>query len=389
MKILVTGAKGFIGKNLVERLKYRDSAEILEFDRNTPADLLEEYCRSCDFIFHLAGINRPEREEEFREGNFGFTETLLEALKRHQNRCPIVFSSSVQAERNNPYGISKRDGERLLTEYGNRYQVKILIYRFPNIFGKWCRPNYNSVAATFCYNTARNLPLKINGRDTQLNMVYIDDVVSELIRALDERERIRAPKGVEDAGKEAFGKVEPIYKITLGEMASLLESFRESRTSLLMPEMPEGSFEKKLYSTYLSYLPEDGFKYPLKMHTDERGSFTEILRTAGNGQFSVNIIKPGVEKGNHWHNTKNEKFIVVSGSALIQFRRPDAKEILSYHVSAKQLEAVDIPVGYTHRIVNEGDGDLVTLMWCNELFDPNRADTYALGMDHANGGKGI
>lgn len=369
MKILVTGAKGFIGKNLVQQLKSSSFGEILEYDKDSDRDKLEEYCRDCDFVYHLAGVNRPERAEEFHEGNFGFTSELLSYLEQYQNRCPIMLSSSVQAELDNPYGESKKEGEELLKKYGEEQGVKILIYRFPNVFGKWCRPNYNSAVATFCHNIARDLPIQVNGRDTKLRLVYIDDVVAELMRALE---------GKETGKEQGYCCVKPIHEATLGEIVDLLESFRDSRKTKEVPDMTEGSFSKKLYSTYLSYLPETGFKYPLKMNVDERGSFTELLKTADRGQFSVNISRPGIEKGNHWHNTKNEKFVVVSGKALIQFRRPGEKEIISYHVSGDKIEVVDIPVGYTHNIINEGDTDLITFMWCNECFVPERPDTYFL-----------
>ncbi len=374
MKILVTGAKGFIGRNLTERLRNIGAADIYEYDKDSPEGSLEDFCRGCDFVFHLAGVNRPERVEEFQEGNFGFTSELLRLLEKNHNRCPIMLSSSMQAELDNPYGKSKLAGEELLMEYGRRTGAKVLIYRFPNVFGKWCRPNYNSAVATFCYNTARGLPLHVNGRDTKLRLVYIDDVVDELVRALDGREN-----GMDD-GRCC---VKPVHETTLGEIVDLLESFRDSRNTLQVPDMTEGSFSRKLYSTYLSYLPEDAFAYPLNMHTDQRGSFTEILRTSDRGQFSVNISKPGIEKGNHWHDTKNEKFLVVSGKALIQFRKPDSGEIYSYHVSGEKLEVVDIPCGYTHNIINEGDTDLVTFMWCNECFDPKKPDTYSLRVNRA------
>lgn len=369
MKILVTGAKGFIGRNLIEQLRFLQAGEILEFDKNTEETLLEKYCQNCDFVYHLAGINRPERQEEFLQGNFGFTSKLLDLLKKYNNACPIMLSSSIQAKLDNPYGISKRAGEELLKEYGKATGARILVYRFPNVFGKWCRPNYNSVVATFCHNITHGLPIKVNGRETKVNLVYIDDVIAELAHVLD---------GKETLSEDGYCSISPIYEVTLGEIVDLLESFRESRKNLQIPDMTEGSFSKKLYSTYLSYLPEEAFKYPLKMNFDNRGSFTEILRTADRGQFSVNISKPGIEKGNHWHNTKNEKFVVVSGSALIQFRKPDSTEIISYHVSGDKIEVVDIPVGYTHNIINEGDTDLVTFMWCNECYDPERPDTYYL-----------
>lgn len=369
MKILVTGAKGFIGRNLIEQLRFLQAGEILEFDKDTEEELLERYCQDCDFVYHLAGVNRPERQEEFQEGNFGFTSILLEFLKKYNNNCPIMLSSSIQAELDNPYGVSKRAGEELLKEYGRETGARILIYRFPNVFGKWCRPNYNSAVATFCHNIAHGLPIQVNGRETKVNLVYIDDVVTELVHALDRKETLS------DSG---YCSVNPVHQVTLGEIVDLLEGFQKSRRNLQVPDMTEGSFSKKLYSTYLSYLPEDTFKYPLKMNIDDRGSFTEILRTKERGQFSVNISKPGIEKGNHWHNTKNEKFVVVSGRALIQFRKPDSNEIISYHVSGDKIEVVDIPVGYTHNIINEGDTDLVTFMWCNECFDAERPDTYSL-----------
>lgn len=376
MKILVTGAKGFIGRNLTERLKNIGAGEVYEYDKDSPVGSLEGFCRDCDFVFHLAGVNRPERVEEFQEGNFGFTSELLELLEKNHNSCPVMLSSSTQAELDSPYGKSKLAGEELLMEYGRRTGAKVLIYRFPNVFGKWCRPNYNSAVATFCYNTARGLPLQVNGRDTKLRLVYIDDVVDELVRSLD---------GQENRAEDGRCRVEPVHETTLGEIVDLLEFFHDSRKTLQVPDMTEGNFSKKLYSTYLSYLPEDAFAYPLNMHTDQRGSFTEILRTADRGQFSVNISKPGIEKGNHWHNTKNEKFLVVSGKALIQFRKPDSEEIYSYHVSGEKLEVVDIPCGYTHNIINEGDTDLVTFMWCNECFDPERPDTYPLRVNIEQG----
>ena len=376
MKILVTGAKGFIGRNLTERLRNIGAGDIYEYDKDSPEGSLETFCRDCDFVFHLAGVNRPERVEEFREGNFEFASELLELLEKSHNRCPVMLSSSTQAELDNPYGKSKLAGEELLLEYGRRTGAKVLVYRFPNVFGKWCRPNYNSAVATFCYNTARGLPLQLNGRDTRLRLVYIDDVVDELVQALNGRENM---------DRNGWCRVEPVHETTLGEIVDLLESFRDSRKTLQVPDMTEGSFSKKLYSTYLSYLPEDAFAYPLNMHTDQRGSFTEILRTADRGQFSVNISKPGIEKGNHWHDTKNEKFLVVSGKALVQFRKPNSEEIYSYDVSGEKLQVVDLPCGYTHNIINEGDTELVTFMWCNECFDPDRPDTYPLWVNKAQG----
>lgn len=369
MKVLVTGAGGFIGRNLCARLAYETKVEVLPCDVDTEGGKLEEYCRDCDFVLHLAGINRPEDPADFLKGNYGFTAELLELLKRFTNRCPVMLASSTQAGRDNPYGNSKRAGEELLRKYGEESGARILIYRFTNVFGKWCRPNYNSVVATFCHNTAHNIPLKINGMGTALELVYIDDLVEELIAAL---------YGRENRAEDGFCRVEPAYQVTLGEIADLLQEFKESRDTRLIPDMTEGGFCKKLYSTYLSYLPEQEFQYPLKMNQDDRGSFTELFRTADRGQCSVNISKPGIEKGNHWHNTKNEKFIVVSGKALIQLRKPDSDEIICYQVSGDKMEAVDIPPGYTHNIINIGDTDLVTIMWCNECYDQEKPDTYFL-----------
>lgn len=367
MKILVTGAKGFIGRNLIEQLKNENINDIFEYDIDSTLEELDAYCKDCDFVFHLAGINRPKCQEEFMEGNFGFTSVLLKLLKKHRNHSPIMLSSSIQAQLDNPYGNSKREGEELLFAYGRENNVPVYIYRFPNVFGKWCRPNYNSVIATFCYNTAHNLPVQINGRETELVLVYIDDLVRELIRLL---------KGTCVRNSENYCSVPIIHHTTLGEVIDLLNEFKNSRETKLIPDMTDGSFSKKLYSTYLSYLPEDAFSYPLKMNIDERGSFTEIIRTVDRGQVSINISKPGIEKGNHWHNTKNEKFVVVSGNGLIQFRKLGSDEIISYHVSGENIEVVDIPVGYTHNIINEGDTDLITVMWCNECFNPEHPDTY-------------
>ena len=369
MKVLVTGAGGFIGKNLCCRLAYEENIDVLPFDKDTEVGKLEEYSKSCEFVLHLAGVNRPTDPGEYHQGNFGFTSKLLTCLKRNHNHCPVMLASSTQAELDNPYGKSKLAGEELLRFYGEETGAKILIYRFTNVFGKWCLPNYNSAVATFCYNTANGIPLTVNGRETKLKLIYIDDVVNELIAAL---------RGAENRNNSGFCQVKPDYTVTLGEIADLLQEFKKSRETKIIPDMTDESFSKKLYSTYLSYLPEQGFKYPLKMNIDERGSFTEILRTVDRGQFSVNISKPGIEKGNHWHDTKNEKFVVVSGKALIQFRRPYSEKTISYHVSGEKIEIVDIPVGYTHSIMNEGDTDLVTFMWCNECFSSEKPDTFFL-----------
>ncbi len=377
MKILITGAKGFVGKNLVSELKnIRDGKdksfavanklEICEFDIDTEKALLDEYCSDCDFVFNLAGVNRPKNEEDFMNGNFGFASDLLNTLKKYNNTCPVMLSSSIQAELPNPYGISKKAGEDLFFEYGRETGAKILVYRFPNVFGKWCRPNYNSAVATFCNNIANDLPITVNDRSHKMTLVYIDDVVTELINAL--------------AGNETrdgeFCRVPTEHNTTLGEIVDLLYSFKESRETKAVPDVTEGSFSKKLYSTYLSYLPTDKFSYPLKMNVDNRGSFTEILRTANNGQFSVNISKPGITKGQHWHHTKNEKFLVVSGTGVIRFRKIGEDKVYEYFVSGEKLEVVDIPTGYTHNIENLGSTDMVTFMWCNECFNPDKPDTF-------------
>lgn len=367
MKILVTGAKGFVGKNLVAELKNRGYNQILEFDIDNNLSLLEDYCKQADFVFHLAGVNRPKEQSEYMKGNFGFTSTLLELLKKNKNTCPVMLSSSIQATLDNPYGISKKAGEELLIKYCEDTKSKILIYRFPNIFGKWCKPNYNSVIATFCNNIANEQSININDRNISMNLVYIDDVVEELITSLTS----------EVISKGHYYEVKTVYKKTLGEIVDLIYSFKNSHKDLSIPDMSD-SFVKKLYSTYLSYLPVDKFKYKLKMNTDDRGSFTEFLKTEDRGQVSVNISKAGVVKGNHWHHTKNEKFLVVSGSGVIRFRKIDSDEILEYYVSGEKLEVMDIPVGYTHNIENLGNTDMVTIMWASESFDPNKPDTHFL-----------
>lgn len=366
MKILVTGAKGFIGKNLVSELKNKGFNQVFEFDTDTDAHLLEEYCKEADFVFHLAGVNRPKDNSEFMSGNFGFTSTLLEKLKKFKNSCPVMLSSSIQAELTNPYGESKKAGEDLLLEYSRETGAKVLIYRFPNVFGKWCRPNYNSAVATFCYNIANDLPVQINNPSTVLNLVYIDDVVETLIRNLDETDN-----------REYYYMISKIYTVTLEEIVHLLYSFKSSRQDLLIPDMSD-EFTKKLYSTYLSYLPVNEFSYALKMNTDQRGSFTEFLKTSERGQVSVNISKPGITKGNHWHHTKNEKFLVVSGKGVIRFRDIHSDKVIEYFVSGDKLEVVDIPVGYTHNIENLAEVDMVTIMWANEVFNSENPDTYYL-----------
>lgn len=365
MKILVTGSNGFVGKNLIAELENQQEHEIYAFDRDTPKEFLAEYCKKAEFIFHLAGVNRPENTEEFMEGNFGFTSELLDLLKQAKNTCPIMLSSSVQAELNNPYGESKRAGEELLRSYAKETGASVYIYRFANLYGKWSRPNYNTVVATFCYKIARGEEVNVNDPSASIDFCYIDDVVHELLRCL---------KGTPTL-KNGFGFVPEIDPLTIGELKELIVSFKESRKTLSLPKL-DRRIEKNLYSTYLSFLPEDQFSYPLKMNVDNRGSFTEFLRTPDRGQVSVNISKPGITKGNHWHHTKNEKFMVVSGTGVIRFRKIDSEEIIEYFVSGEKLEVVDIPVGYTHNIENLGESDMVTIMWVNEPFDPEKPDTY-------------
>ena len=379
MNILVTGAKGFVGKNLCTQL--RNIAEgkarwydisgteinVMPFDiDNTDAEL-DEYCSKADFVFNLAGVNRPQDPKEFMEGNFGFATKLLDALKRHGNTCPVMISSSTQAALDNPYGESKRAGEELMFSYAEETGARVLVYRFPNLFGKWCRPNYNSAVATFCNNIANGLPIQVNDPSVMMRLVYIDDLVDEMIAAL--------------VGKEnregRYCRVPVEHEIRLGEIVDILYSFRESRVNLEVPNVGE-PIVKKLYSTYLSYLPAEEFSYPLKMNVDDRGSFTEMLRSASCGQVSVNISKPGITKGEHWHNTKTEKFCVVSGRGVIRFRdeREPNMPVIEKFVSGDKIEVVDIPTGYTHNIENLGETDMVTIMWCNECFDPGHPETY-------------
>ncbi|MEZ4358523.1 MAG: capsular polysaccharide biosynthesis protein CapF [Eubacteriales bacterium] len=364
MKLFVTGAKGFVGRNLITELKHRNYTDIFEYDVDTDKSLLEKYAAECDFIFHLAGVNRPKDNAEFMEGNFGFTSDLLNSLLKYNNKAPILMTSSIQAALDNPYGQSKKAGEDVIFEYGQQNGVKALVYRLPNVFGKWCRPNYNSAVATFCNNIAHDLPITVNDPNVSLNLVYIDDVVNEFINAME--------------GKESkdgnFCFVPITHTAKLGDIVSMLYSFKESRKNLSVPDFSD-EFTKKLYSTYLSYLPEEGFSYPLTMHADNRGSFTEIIRTASQGQFSVNISKPGIIKGNHWHHTKNEKFLVVSGEGIIRFRKIGSDNIFEYKVSDEKLEVVDIPPGYTHNVENTGKTDMVTFMWANECFNPDNPDT--------------
>ncbi|MEH7461457.1 capsular polysaccharide biosynthesis protein CapF [Bacillus thuringiensis] len=365
MNILVTGAKGFLGKNLVAELRNRGYNNIFEFTKESDSTLLDKYTKECDFVFHLAGVNRPKDESEFMEGNVGFTSQLLESLKKHDNKAPVLITSSIQAEKDNPYGRSKKEGEELLFNYSKETDVKVYVYRLPNLFGKWSKPNYNTVVATFCHNIARGLDIQVNNPDVELNLCYIDDVLEEFVRALE----------FNPTTQDDYCVVPVEHTIKLGKLADLIKSFKESRTNLSIPNM-EDALTKKLYSTYLSFLPEDEFSYDLKMNSDHRGSFTEFIRTSERGQVSINVSKPGITKGNHWHHTKNEKFLVVSGEGLIRFRKIDSDDIIEYRVSGGKLQVVDIPTGYTHSIVNVGENDLVTVMWANECFDPEKPDTY-------------
>lgn len=394
MKILVTGAKGFVGKNLVCALnnlkdgKDRTRPElkidaVYEYDIENTAAELDEYCAQADFVFNLAGVNRPKDSEEFKKGNFGFASLLLDTLKKHGNKCPVMLSSSIQAtligRYDGEYGRSKKAGEDLFFDYAKETGAKVLVYRFPNLFGKWCKPNYNSAVATFCYNTAHDLPITINDRATELELLYIDDLIFEMCDALEGKEHRAEFDGVKTVLSES-GKycAAPItHRVTLGEIADLLETFGAQSKTLVVPEMPENSFAKKLYSTYLSYLPKEKIAVPLKMNADARGSFTELLKTEKCGQISVNISKPGITKGEHWHNTKWEFFIVVSGRALIEERKIGTDEVLKFEVSGEKIKAVHMLPGYTHNIINLSDTeDLVTVMWANEAFNPARPDTY-------------
>ncbi|MBD7984584.1 capsular polysaccharide biosynthesis protein CapF [Sporosarcina sp. Sa2YVA2] len=364
MKILVTGAGGFLGKNLVAELKNQGYEELLLYTRNHTLDDLEEYTKKCDFVYHLAGVNRPENEKEFMEGNYGFTSELLQLLKKHNNTSPILITSSIQAEKDNPYGKSKKAGEDLLFEHSIKTGAEVFVYRLPNLFGKWSRPNYNTVVATYCYNIARDLDIQVYNPDIELTFCYIDDVLEEFLKALEGN----------PTTNDNYCVVETTHTITLGNLANLIRDFKESRTNLSVPNM-DVALTKKMYSTYLSFLPTDDFTYDLKMNIDNRGSFTEFIRTPDRGQVSVNVSKPGITKGNHWHHTKNEKFLVVSGQGLIRFRDIHTDQIIEYKVSGEKLQVVDIPVGYTHSIVNTGDNDLVTVMWVNESFNPEIPDT--------------
>lgn len=403
MKILVTGAKGFVGRNLCEELKnIRDGKArhygelavdtVYEYDIDSTPEELEYYCEQADFVFNLAGVNRPKDEREFMEGNFGFASTLLDLLQRYGNRCPVMLSSSIQASlagryASSEYGKSKQAGEELFFSYGREYGVEVLVYRFPNLFGKWCRPNYNSVVATFCYNMAHDLPIQVNDRSTELEMLYIDDLVAEMIEAMVGRAHHCDYSGVEPqpARDGAYCYCPITHRVTLGEIVDLLDEFVKLPKTLMVPELPKGSFAKKLFSTYLSYLPKEKTIYDLKMNEDHRGSFTELLHTMSCGQVSVNISKPGITKGEHWHHSKWELFIVVKGHALIQERKIGSDEVIEFEVSGNHIQAVYMLPGYTHNIINlSATEELVTVMWANELFNPNLPDTFAERVEQDN-----
>ena len=395
MNILVTGAKGFVGRNLVAALEsIRDGKdrthaglivnEIYSYDIDSKLNELDEYCAHADFVFNLAGVNRPKDNSEFMAGNCDFAGALLETLKRHKNKCPVMLSSSIQATLagrfgNSEYGRSKKAGEELFFEYGKENDVRVLVYRFPNLFGKWCRPNYNSAVATFCNNIANDLPIQVYDPNVDMELLYIDDLVAEMIAALQGGEHHAEFDGVETVLKDdgRYCAVPTVHKIKLGEIVDLLNIFHDQPNTLVMPEIPNNSFAKKLYSTYLSYLPKEKVCFPLKMNVDARGSFTELLKTVNCGQFSVNVSKPGITKGEHWHHTKWEFFIVVSGRALIQERKIGTDEVIEFEVSGEKIEAVHMLPGYTHNIINLSDTEnLVTVMWANETFDPNHPDTF-------------
>lgn len=395
MKILVTGAKGFVGRNLCAQLRniqegkakcYGDVVvdAVYEYDIDSTAAALEAYCRDCDFVFNLAGVNRPKTQEEFMQGNFGFASLLLDTLRKYHNACPVMISSSVQATLagrfgNSEYGRSKKAGEELMFLYAEQTGAKVLVYRFPNLFGKWCRPNYNSAIATFCHNIAHDLPIQVNDRSVEMELLYIDDLVDEMIGALQGEEHRCEFDGVETVptanGRYCYCPV--THKVTLGEIVDMIYAFAEQPKTLTIPEIPAGSLAKKLYSTYLSYLPKEKVSFPLKMNVDNRGSFTELVHTLNCGQVSINISKPGITKGQHWHNTKWEFFIVVSGHGLIQERKIGSDEVLEFEVSGDKIECIHMLPGYTHNIINLSDTqDLVTVMYCNEIFDPSHPDTY-------------
>lgn len=400
MKILVTGAKGFVGKNLCAQLNnIKDGkskcygnvtvSAVYEYDLDSTLEDLDCWCADCDFVFNLAGVNRPQNPEEFMQGNFGFASLLLETLRKHSNKCPVMISSSIQATLAgrfgaSEYGKSKKAGEELMFAYGQETGADVLVYRFPNLFGKWCRPNYNSAVATFCSNIANDLPIQVNDPSVEMELLYIDDLVDEMIAALEGNAHRCEFDGVEalpcEDGRYCWCPI--THRITLGEIAGLIRSFADQPKTLMIPEIPEDSFAKKLYSTYLSYLPKEKVAFPLRMNIDSRGSFTELIHTLNCGQVSINISKPGITKGQHWHNTKWEFFIVVSGHGLIQQRRLDSDEVLNFEVSGDKIEAVHMLPGYTHNIINLSDTEnLVTVMYCNEIFNPDKPDTYFLPVE--------
>ena len=366
--ILITGAGGFIGKNLVATLKTAGYTDLMLFERNDTPETLAEYAASAGFVYHLAGINRPKDPSEFYAGNAGLTDTLLALLDKAGNRAPVLVTSSTQAALDNDYGKSKAQAEQAIFAHGKATGAPVYVFRLPGVFGKWCRPNYNSVVATFCHNSANGLPLSVRDPEYRLPLVYIDDVVASFVSALDG-----------SCTREGDYCVVPVvHETTLGHLAETIEGFARNRETLDVPDQTPGSLEQKLYSTWLSYLPADRFSYPLNMHCDNRGSFTEFLHTPAHGQVSINISRPGIVKGNHWHHSKNEKFLVVKGTGVIRFRALDSTEVIEYHVSGDRLEVVDIPTGYTHNIENVGEDDMVTVMWANEVFDPDHPDTFFL-----------
>ena len=367
MKILITGSNGFIGKNLVEFLKTKQDFELYLFDKDNTEKELEEYCKKCDFVVNLAGVNRTSDVNDFVSGNLGVIESVVKYLTQYNNRVPIVYSSSIQAEKDNDYGKSKKLAEDFLFEYSKNYEIPVYIYRFTNLFGKWSVPNYNSVIATFCYNIARNLPITINDESVMINFCYIDDVVNEIYSAIQGHPSVNGE----------FCYVKEVYQRSIGEVAELIRLFKGNRDNLQVINTAD-RFQKKLYSTYLSFLPENEFSYEVKTNVDNRGSFTELFKSETSGQVSVNIAKPGITKGNHWHNTKNEKFVVVQGEALIKFRKPFEENVIEYKVSGNKIQIVDIPCGYTHNITNVGNDDMIFIIWTNELFDKENPDTYFL-----------
>ena len=367
--ILITGAGGFVGKNLVATLRTAGYTDLMLFEKDDTPETLADYCRRAAFVVHLAGINRPTDPSEFYTGNAGLTDTLLANLEAAGNTAPVLVTSSTQAELDNDYGKSKRQAEEAIFAHRRRTGAMVYVFRMPGVFGKWCRPNYNSVVATFCHNVAHGLPIQVRDSAFSLPLVYIDDVVACILAAFDGDVMM-------DRSATPICHMHPIHEVTLGRLAELIQGFAAGRTSLAVPDLAPGSFEKKLYSTYLSYLPSDQFSYPLEMHTDNRGSFTEFLRSPERGQVSINISHPGIVKGNHWHHTKNEKFLVVKGEGVIRFRNIFSKDVIEYHVSGDKLEVVDIPCGYTHNIENVGTEDMVTVMWANEAFDPDHPDTF-------------